>query len=118
MHRRQGVFRQSGQERSLTANREEKLRMQKSFLEKLSVKYRIAAETLKTLKEEQVGRAKDIHVSLIAWSDDHLKSNPNKSKYNVVCEHDYSGALERKNAQSLEDAEKIFESMVRKYKNR
>lgn len=73
--------------------------------------------SFKTLKEVQLGKALDINVYLIAWSDSHLKSNPDKNKYSVSCEHDHRGLLEKKGTQSLAEAEKLFETMTKKYKS-
>jgi hypothetical protein len=86
--------------------------------EKYDVLIKASTEfSFKTLKEVQLGRANDIHVSLIAWSDMHLKSNPDKNKYSISCEHDHRGLLEKKGTQSLVEAEKIFEMMAKKYKH-
>lgn len=73
--------------------------------------------SFKTLKEEQVGRANDMNVSLLSWSDTHLKDNPDKKKYSISCTHDHRGLLEKKGTQSLPEAEKLFETMTKKYKS-
>lgn len=90
----------------------------KDLIPKIKKALEVKAEheySFKTLKEVQVGRANDIHVSLIAWSDTHLKSNPDKKKYSISCNHDHRGLLGQKSTQSLADAEKTFTEMVKKY---